>query len=89
MKPGAQALISGTEGATGQATSVAQSRPRRTAAGGASTVQQCGGLHCNHGATGTSSRAAEMSTAGDLMCYMVQMGSQSGNPDHYPRLHRT
>jgi hypothetical protein len=65
MVPGAQPSISGGEGATAQAASVAQSRPRRAAAGGASTVHQRGEPRRNHGATGTSSRAVEKSTAGD------------------------
>jgi hypothetical protein len=64
MESGAQTSIFGAEGATAQATSIAQSRPRRAAAGGASTIQQHGGPRRNHGATGTSSRAAEKSTAG-------------------------
>ncbi len=57
VEPGAQDLISGAEREMAQTTSTAQSRPRR-AASAASTIQQCGGAHCNHGATGLSLRAA-------------------------------
>jgi hypothetical protein len=64
MDPRAQALILGTEGATAQATSIDQSQPRGAAAA-ASTIQQCSGPRCNHGATHTTSRTSEKSTADD------------------------
>ncbi len=57
MDPGAQASMQDTEGSLPQATSVAQSRPRRAAAA-ASSIQQCGAPHQNSEATRTTSRKA-------------------------------
>ncbi len=58
MDPGAQASMPDTEGALPQATSVAQSRPRRAAAA-ASSIQHPGVPRCNREATCTTSRKAD------------------------------
>jgi hypothetical protein len=55
-------MISGKEAAMTHATSIARSRPRRAAAA-FSTIQQGVVAQRHRGATGTSSRAAEKSTA--------------------------
>jgi hypothetical protein len=60
-EPAPQASISVAEGALGQETSVAQSRPR-IAAAAASAIQ--GGADCGHRGAAASSREAEKSTAG-------------------------
>jgi len=59
MDPGAQASVQDTEGSIPQATSVAQSRPRRAAAAAAATsIQQHGAHHQNREATHRTSRKA-------------------------------
>ena len=82
-------MISGTEGETAQATSIAQSQPRRAAAA-ASTIQQCGVPHRNRGATHTTSRKADKSTDDDPNNVLYGPdGVTSGSPGLYPRLYRT
>ena len=59
MDPGVQPSISGTEGATAEATSLARSRPKRAAAAAAASSIQQSGAHCQiREATRTTSRKA-------------------------------